>query len=285
MNNRIETVCIIPNLEKESVLKHAPQVVEFLERKGISPLLPADSAKRLRMGRLARPLSKLKREADLILVLGGDGTFLHATGLFHGSEIPMVGINFGAVGFLNEILYRNYKKPLTRILTGDFSTQKRLMMKAEILGTGRIYHCLNDFIFVRHTLNPMLRIRCSVNNKGVGEFRSDGLIIATPTGSTAYSLSANGPVLTPLIDAVIINPICAHELAIRPLVVDAGEVIDIDFTGSPKPPYMAVDGRKGFSLAGGQKVRIARSEHSVNLVITDAYDYYDVLSKKLGWIT
>jgi NAD+ kinase len=285
MNHRIETVCIIPNLEKERVIKHAPQVVEFLERKGITPMLAAGSAKMLKLERLARPLSTLKREADLILVLGGDGTFLHATGLFHGAEIPMVGINFGAVGFLNEILYKNYKKPLMRILAGEYSTQKRMMMKAEISGTGRVYHCLNDFIFIRHTLDPMLRIRCSVNNKGVGEFRSDGLIIATPTGSTAYSLSANGPVLTPLIDAVIINPICAHELAIRPLVVDAGEVINLDFAGSPKPPYMAVDGRKGFSLACGQKVRIMRSEYSVNLVITDKYDYYDVLSKKLGWIT
>ncbi len=284
MKDRIKTVIIIPNMDKEAVLKQTPFVIKFLESEGITPMLLKETAIRLGMKNLFTDLKTVKNRADLIVILGGDGTFLHATSLFHDTEIPMVGINFGAVGFLNEILYKNYKTPLKKILSGSFSTQKRLMMKAEILNTNRVYHCLNDFIFIRHTLNPMLHSRCSVNGQGVGEFRSDGLIVATPTGSTAYSLSANGPVLTPLIDAVIINPICAHELAIRPLVIDAGEVIDLDFSRSPKPPYLAVDGRKGFSLSKGEKVRISRSEFSVNMITSNNYNFYNVLSKKLGWI-
>ena len=284
MNNKIKSVSMIANTDKEIVLSHVSSILKFLISEGVSVLMENSLARITGNMVLAATLRAMKNKTDMILVLGGDGTFLHAAGLFHETGIPMVGINFGAVGFLNEIFYKNYKAPLKKILSGGYASQKRLMLKVIIEREKMEHHCLNDLVFMRHTHHSILDINCSVNDKCVGQFRADGVIISTPTGSTAYSLSAQGPVLTPLIDAVIINPVCAHELAIRPLVIDAGETITLDFSGSAHPPYLAVDGRKSFELRLNDKITISRSEYSVNIITSTGYNFYNVLSRKLGWI-
>ncbi len=284
MNNKIKSVSMIANIDKPIVFANISSILKFLASEGVSVLMEQTLARHTGHLTMATPLRTMKNKTDLILVLGGDGTFLHAAGMFHDTGIPMVGINFGAVGFLNEIFYKNYKVPLKKILSGGYASQKRMMLKVVIGRSKKEHHCLNDLVFIRHTYHSILDINCSVNNKCVGQFRADGVIISTPTGSTAYSLSAQGPVLTPLIDAIIINPLCAHELAIRPLVVDSGEKITLDFSGSAHPPYLAVDGRKSFVLKLTDKITVSRSEYYINIITSTGYNFYDVLSRKLGWI-
>jgi NAD+ kinase len=242
-----------------------------------------DAARVLRSPCQASNPGEMKSTADLVLVLGGDGTFLYAAGLFHGSGIPMLGVNFGAVGFLNEVSYEDCRRILTEVLAGRYRTQKRMLLEATVNGRGERYTALNDLTVSRGTLSRTIGITCLISGRTVGSYKADGIIVATPTGSTAYSLSANGPVIAPDVASILINPICPHTLAVRPLVAGPGETVTVRVRSGDDPVYLTIDGQRCVTLGTDDSVVVKRSPRTVPLVVTPEYNFFDLLSRKLDW--
>ena len=218
----------------------------------------------------------------MILILGGDGTFLYAAGLFYEEHIPIMGINFGNLGFLNEVQFNSYKKILSRIIAGEGNIENRMMLRVKI--NKETYHCLNEIAIARGTLSRILHLDLLINNTFVSTYRADGIIFATPTGSTAYSLSAHGPIVLPSLDLIIINPICPHGLGTRPFLVNPDVKIQLKIgTNNEEKAYLTLDGQKGIPLSHKATIEIEKSQYEIPLVVTKDYNFYELLSEKFEW--
>jgi NAD+ kinase len=284
MAQKIGKTAVIANLSKASVLRNLGSVVSFLGKAGVSVLLEPEAAEAAGRAALSAGTDEMRRSADLVVVLGGDGTFLYAAGLFHATGVAMLGVNFGTVGFLNEVPFSEFRTVLADVLKGRFTTQKRMVLEASVNGRGTGYPALNDLTISRGALSRTIGIRCLINGHVVGSYKADGVIVATPTGSTAYSLSAGGPVISPDLDSIVINPICPHTLAVRPLVVGPDEEIAVRFdSGGEDPAYLTIDGQKEIVLGPGEEVLIRRSRHPVAMIVTRSWNFYELLGGKLLW--
>ncbi len=223
---------------------------------------------------------------DLALCLGGDGTILSTARKFGCVKVPILGINLGNLGFLAEVMPSGYKKAIERICNdGDYQIEKRLMLKCSVERNKKkavTFYALNDIVIHRRTSSKMSQLEAFVDNKFVDAYRGDGLIISTPTGSTAYSLSCGGPILAPDLLAMIINPICAFTLSSRPLIVSSGSKIKI-FNHSPDQALLSTDNQEFFKLQKDDIVYITKSEFSARLVKFSENNFFDILRTKLSW--
>jgi NAD+ kinase len=228
---------------------------------------------------------QIAARADLMLVLGGDGTMLNAARLVEERPIPILGINMGGLGFLTEVSVDQLYPSLERIFAGDYHTEERLMLRARIDRHGEHVAqstVLNDVVVSKGTAR-MIEIQISIDGQFVTRLRGDGLIISTPTGSTAYSLSAGGPIIHPSVQAFILTPICPHTLTHRPLVTSSTVGLEVALTGEDEGAMATFDGQVGVAMTQGDTILIHASDHLTRLVRFPDRTYYDVLRRKLKW--
>lgn len=233
---------------------------------------------------------ELPKRVDLVLVLGGDGTLLSMADRIAQAErdIPILGVNFGSLGFLTEITLPELYPSLESVLAGHAQLDDRLMLQSRTIRDGRDHDrrlVLNDVVFSKSTLARMIDLSVSVNGRFVTRVRADGLIVASPTGSTAYNLAAGGPIVHPAVDALVITPIAPHQLTNRPVVIPSTSEVEV----RPHVPtgkddvVITLDGQYGYALQHDDVVVIGRAERPLRLVRASARSYFEVLSEKLNW--
>lgn len=260
-------------------------VVGWLRARTIDVLLDTTSAALLNEeGGI--PTTQLAEKADVLLVLGGDGTILHAARLASERSIPILGVNMGGLGFLTEVRLDHLYPSLERVFANDYTLDERLMLttyvhrRGETVARGMV---LNDVVISKGTLARMIELQISIQNQFVTHLRGDGLIIGTPTGSTAYSLSAGGPIINPAVQALILTPICPHTLTHRPLIVPGNVGIEITLTSKDEGSMATLDGQVGIPLTQGDTAVIMTSDRPTRLIRFPESHYYEVLREKLKW--
>jgi NAD+ kinase len=223
---------------------------------------------------------------DLLIVLGGDGTLLSAARALGSHKVPILAVNLGGLGFLTSVTLDELYPMLEQILAGQHRTGERMMLEAEIMRGGKSaewHTALNDAVANKGALARMLDFDVQVDGDHVGRYRADGLIVATPTGSTAYSLAAGGPIIHPGLDAFVITPICPHMLTNRPLVIPDTSRVEIDFSAAEGPVYVTIDGQIGIQLLPMDVLVIKKSASKVVFVRPPRKTYFEVLRSKLRW--
>ncbi len=229
---------------------------------------------------------QFQTQADLIVVLGGDGTMISTARLTGDREILVLGINYGSLGYLTEFRIEEMFDALEKILAGNYEIDRRVMLDVElsrdgkVLETGRV---LNDVVINKAALARIIEVEVRLDNLYVNSFRADGLIVSTPTGSTAYSLSAGGPILYPSINALVLTPICPFTMTNRPIVVPDNAAIEIVLTNENEGVVLTLDGQIGYQMKTGDTVSIRKSTTDFNLVRPPNRNYFDVLRNKLKW--
>jgi len=220
-------------------------------------------------------IDELKKGFDIAFVIGGDGTILKTARYFAQTETAIFGINLGRLGFLSQSSKEDFEKSLDKIIKNEFRIEKRLMIETEN------HLALNDFVIKSTEQGRTSRFQLKINNKQVCNYLADGIIISTPTGSTAYGLSAGGPVLSPEIDAFVIVPICPHTLTARPLVIPATEEISICAPCENKDFILSVDGQGNYTI--NSEINIKKSQFQAKLLILNDSEFYTILKNKLNW--
>ncbi|HEX8190574.1 MAG TPA: NAD(+)/NADH kinase [Pyrinomonadaceae bacterium] len=230
--------------------------------------------------------AELVRAADLFVVLGGDGTMIGAARLIGDAETPVLGVNFGTLGYLADFTVEDMLPALELVLAGDYTIDRRLMLAATVERNGEpLLHdrVLNDVVISKSALARIIEIEAHIDRKFVNRFRADGLIISTPTGSTAYNLSAGGPVIYPSMGAVVITPICPHTLSNRPLVVPDDAEFELTLKTQREEVALTLDGQVGMPLEYEDRVTVRKSRTGFNLIQAHTRNYFDVLRNKLKW--
>ncbi len=224
---------------------------------------------------------------DLIIAVGGDGTILHAANLAQHHDVPLLGINRGKLGFLADILPNEIQDAIKAVLMGDYTEESRMMLEAKIVKEKTITHvnlALNDVVIQRSDTGRMLDFNTSIASQYINSYSGDGLIIATPTGSTAYSLSCGGPIIEPNLDSYVMVPICPHTLSVRPLVLPANKDIEIHLIGKiDSKADVTIDGRKLCEIVPNDTINIKKAPKKTLLIHPPGYDYFEVLRSKLHW--
>ncbi|QJA06389.1 NAD(+)/NADH kinase [Thermosulfurimonas marina] len=218
---------------------------------------------------------------DLVLVIGGDGTLLRAAPLAWKLDVPILGINFGKLGFLTEVSLEEVELALERLLEGEFRTEARLML--EVRYGEETFQALNEAAILKGPLGHMIHLRVTVSGEYLTTYYGDGLLVATPTGSTAYNLSAGGPILHPATEALVLTPICPFMLSARPLVLPAETEITVQLISPSPEVHLVVDGGHHRVLGPGQSVHLRRSERPLKLITSPTRSYFAILRDKLGW--
>jgi NAD+ kinase len=233
------------------------------------------------------PQIDLPSHSDLVIVVGGDGTLLHAARALAKQSTPLLGINLGRLGFLVDITPNRMLHHLDSILNGHYELESRFLLEVNMgdeSSSGQAVYAFNDVVLHKWNIARMIEFETYVDSQLVNDQRSDGLIISTPTGSTAYALSGGGPLLHPSLNAIVLVPICPHTLSNRPLVVDGDSEIEIRLDNSnAEDVQITCDGQATLPVMKGEVVRIRKAEHLVRLVHPEGYDFYNILRAKLGW--
>jgi len=230
--------------------------------------------------------SELAKQVDLMLVLGGDGTMIATARMISDTEVPVIGVNYGGLGYLAEFRIEELFTALESILAGDYRLQKRVMLAVELRrGDDAVTknRVLNDVVMNKSALARIIEIETYLNGQFVNSFRADGLIVSTPTGSTAYNLSAGGPIVFPSMNAIVITPICPFTLSNRPIVVPDDSVIEVRLMTEKEDVALTLDGQVGFPLQAHDRVVIRKSATSFSLVQPKNRNYFDLLRDKLRW--
>jgi NAD+ kinase len=280
----VKRIGLLVNLSKSESLESGKRLIAWLEAQGHRVQLQPLEAEQLGRADLAIHGGAPLGQADLLIVLGGDGTLLGAAKLVADQGPPILGINTGHLGFLTEIEDCEDLEPIGPILAGEYQLERRMMLEAAVLRDGAIVHQqlgLNEAVISRGVLPQLLQLEVSVDGAPIAQYPADGIIVSTPTGSTAYALSAGGPILAPDLNLLLLTPICSHTLGARSVVIGGDEVITIDATTRGEV-LLTVDGMNPFPLAPGDRVLVRRSERSANLVRRHSYRFYDLVREKFS---
>ncbi len=227
-----------------------------------------------------------KVSADLAFVFGGDGTILSASRKLNGRQIPLIGVHLGKFGFLAELTSREISDSLDKIFAGEYVISQRMLLTCKVTRSKQVINetlGLNDAVISGTSLSRLISIKLYVNEKIVTTYSSDGLIVSTPAGSTAHSLSAGGPIVTPDMEAFIITPICPHTLSNRPLVVSGDSKIEMEQISESKGVGLTVDGQIYFDIKVGDRIVIEKAENKLQLIDMQTRTFFDVLREKLDW--
>jgi NAD+ kinase len=224
---------------------------------------------------------------DALITLGGDGTLLRGARLLAGKSVPILGVNLGRLGFLTTCGSEDAEEGLRRLATGDYIAEARMTLAASAMNeagtTRQEWFALNDFVLHKGGFARVVRLSLAINGESIGVYAADGVIISTPTGSTAYSLSAGGPVVVPTVESILLTPISAHMLAVRPLVIPPDAEITVETVQNPEELIVTVDGQVGTSLASGQKLIVRRAPNPVLIVRFPGTSFFERMRVKLGW--
>ena len=288
----ITRVGIVAKIRLHSVASHLVEIAGWLDARGVEPVFEVDTAELAEVGLRRRRATREELPAlvDLVLVLGGDGTMLTMADRVaeSGRDIPILGVNFGHLGFLTDLSWPELFGALEAVLAGNVRIETRLILKAAIWREGKAVAdrmALNDVVITRGALSRVIELSVSVGGEFVARFNADGLIVASPTGSTAYNLSAGGPILHPAVDALVLTPIAPHILSNRPVVIPAWAEVQVQpFVADPgEEAVVTLDGQSGVRLEPGDVVKVSRNPSRVRLVHATSHSYFEVLRKKLKW--
>jgi NAD+ kinase len=279
-----KVAAIISRPARPEVARTVPELLTWLQAHGYQVIVDPETAK-YSNGQEEVPRSQMSsRSLDLVVVLGGDGTLLSAVRGTAAIDVPLLGVNLGSLGFLTDVPLSSLFSMLDAIVRGRAAVEHRSLIQCDLLRGDQIlgsYTVFNDAVVNKTALARLNHYDLFVDKVFVSSYRADGMIIATPTGSTAYSLSAGGPVLMPTVNAFVITPVAPHSLTHRPLVVPDSAVVEI-LLRSEEVAYLSLDGQPGLDLRDGDRVQCRRSEHKVSLFRTDT-DFFHVLRTKLKW--
>jgi len=263
----------------------AGELLRWLRDRGFTPLLEERLAQYLGDDNGVKG-AEIPARADLVVVLGGDGTLISVARLVGESEVPILGINLGSLGFLTEIPVSGLYEALELCLFKECKISRRMMLNVSLNRGGKeigSYLALNDAVINKGAPAKIISLDALVDGLFLAAFKADGLIIASPTGSTGYSLSANGPIVDPTIDCLLITPICSHTLTNRPIVVSADTVITVVLHSQMENVMLTLDGQVVVPLECGDEMRVSRAKYRTRLILSDESDYFTVLRTKLKW--
>lgn len=282
----MKKAAIILNTEKDRAINLALELIKWSELHDIVIMLESDAANMLEMPELAVDYAALG-SADFAVVLGGDGTLLRASRIFAPVDIPMLPIRFGRFGFLTDIEPDDAVQAMDDYIGGRFHMHERMMLRITVHRNGSLVNtsdALNEAVVTKGPISRMLRLCTYVSGKYIATYDADGLIVATPNGSTAYSLSAGGPLVAPDLQVLIITPICPHTLNVRPLIVSSKQKVDVVVeSGAWDDMMLTVDGQLGVPLEPGDTVSIEKSEYVTKLISVNDITFYDKLQTRLRW--
>src|SRR5271155_608538 len=279
-------VAIISKPQKEELFQLLPNLVLWMKAHELDPILDPVSGTYTQQARIVPRHEMPAENPDLVVVLGGDGTLLSAARVFAKTETPIVSVNLGSLGFLTEVRLADVYSTLEGWCNNCFTTDSRSMLHSELWRDGDLFsehEALNDVVVAKGAIARMGDFSIRLDGQLAAVFRADGIIISTPTGSTAYSLAANGPILVPDVDALVVSPVCPHLLTLRPIVVRGDANIVINIVGVPDQIFLTVDGQEAVLMKVGDELHCCRSKHTVKLVRLGATGFFDVLRAKLKW--
>ena len=277
---------LILKREKKEAMALARIVLDWARKNKVDVLLDPEGAKAMGISSLAAPLEELKKKIDLMMVLGGDGTLLATARGLLGSNVPILGVNLGGLGFLTAVSAEGVPFCLDLLVQGRVKIEDRMMLASNVLRKGEkiAEHCaLNDAVIHTGQLARMIELEVSIRSDRVTHLMADGLIFSTPTGSTAYNLSAGGPIVYPTEEVIIMTPICPHILSNRPLIFPPDTEITVKVGGMGEKRLLTLDGQTGVTLESGDLVQIRKSSYRTRLMMPLDKTYYEILRTKLSW--
>jgi NAD+ kinase len=280
------TIGIISRPRRSNLAVVVPPLLHWLEARGIRALYDTETAGSLHDSSKGLSREQLAKESQLLLVLGGDGTLLAAARVAAPLGIPILPINMGSLGFLTSFTLEEMYPALEETLAGHLSSSERVMLDVQLERGGTVIErqsVLNDAVVNKGELARMIDLELTIDGDVVCRYHADGLIVATPTGSTAYSLSAGGPIVHPAVESWVITPICPHTLTDRPLVVRDSSLVEINLSADTESVFLTLDGQTGIPMQAADKVRIKRAAEKLNLIQPPKKSYFDILRSKLKW--
>jgi len=282
----IRSVGIYPNFSKATCRQVFDDLAAWLIKENCRVYVSDDLGEKVSSEIHTVAMTELGAKIDLLIVLGGDGTLLASARALYPYEVPILGVNFGGLGFLTEVQVDSLYEAMVQTLRGDYTIEERMVLRSSIVDSSgkprATVYGLNDAV-LHETHQRLTEISMAIGEVKVGRFRADGMIVATPTGSTAYSLSAGGPVLEPLLDALIATPICPHTLAIRPLIFPAYETLRLNWKLEGGEITLVVDGQVYLEVKPDESLLVGRAERCTRFVHLRQRSFWDILSQKLKW--
>lgn len=278
---------LIANLNKNNSARVARKIAAFLRKKKCSVWVEEELFRALRMkGVRGAPKEALLKSVDLMIALGGDGTILTLVRTMREKKIPILGVNLGGLGFLTEVKLKDLDRALEELVAGRYRVEKRMTLEARVRRGGKViatYNALNDVVVTNGALARVIHLQVMIQSEYVSSYMSDGIIVATPTGSTAYSLSSGGPIVHPSTSAILMTPICPHTLTNRPIIVPEDRVLRIKIRVPGEDVMLTVDGQIGLMLKVNDLVEVKKSPSPAKLVVLGKVSYFDILREKLNW--
>jgi NAD+ kinase len=289
-SSAISRVGIVAKSHLRAAVPHLVDIAAWLRARGIEAIFESATAALMSSADGHRVADKLAlvEMVDMVVVLGGDGTLLSMADCIAaaGKSIPILGVNFGSLGFLTEVTLPELYQSLETVLAGKARIEERLMLASTVRPRETIntYVALNDVVVAKTARSRMIDLSVSVGGEFVTRVKADGIIVATPTGSTAYNLAAGGPIVQPTVDALILTPIAPHTLTNRPLIIPASATVRVQpHMEGRDEVFVTFDGQAGFQLEEGDEISICRAERSLRLIHPSARSYFEVLRQKLKW--
>ncbi len=283
----VQTAGLVLNLGKAKAVALAQGLVVWLQKRGVAVVVPPEFVDRSPAGVTVAEPALMGARVDMIIVLGGDGTLLSAARRTASHRVPLLGVNVGHLGFLTEFENEDLFAELPAVLAGEYTLDERMMLACETTSAER-YLALNDVVVAKGPFARLIRLRVSSGTHCIADFFGDGVILATPTGSTAYSLSAGGPVLAPQVQGIVVTPICPHSFYSRPIVVSSNQRLRLEVLADAEPDpaitdiALAVDAQVGRALAVGETLEVFAALETTPLVRRPDWSFYDVLRRKMA---
>lgn len=275
----MKTIALFPKVNQSESLRLAKQVIAFFNEKKISVVVEDDKAEALK----ALPLSSVNaQDLEFLIAMGGDGSILRIAHQYADFNAAILGINLGHLGFMADVQISEITPCLEDLIHGEYRIQNRIMLEGTA-PSGETFFSINDCVLHRARNPSLIEMAIYVDDLYLNTFESDGIIVATPNGSTAYSLAAGGPILSPYLEAFVVTPICPHTISNRPIVLTADREIQIEYVSRYEPIEVISDGIKRFELKPGELIKLRRSPKSFKLVDLKRIDYFSTLRTKLGW--
>ena len=280
----MKSIGIIANVKKELTKGVVEEIIGWASENKVDVFICEELTPLVGQKEKSLPRSKLWEAGEVLISLGGDGTMLASARAVGEHQTPILGINLGGVGFLTEINSNDQQNTLNKLKNRDYFIEKRMVLETEIEGIKRFdQYALNDVVIDKGEVARLFLLHLYAQDEFICSYSADGLIISTPTGSTAYSLAAGGPIINPRMNAMIVSPICPHTLASRPIVFSENETLKVIVELSSREAVLTIDGQVAFGLKSGSAVLVRKAKHSVNLIKFRDRSFYEILRRKLHW--
>jgi NAD+ kinase len=283
---QIKRIGIISKPKKTEIREIVPPLLQWLRERNVEVYIDKETGAILESSEKSLTRNEMPGRVDLLVVLGGDGTLLAAARSLNRKPVPILAVNLGGLGFLTVITRDEIYPTLEMVLAGKHTTERRVQIEGELIRADEVissFLALNDVVLNKGAIARILDFEVLVDGRFISTYKSDGLIVSTPTGSTAYSLAAGGPIVTPSVEAFIVTPICAHTLSNRPLVLPDTATLEVVVKSQREAAYLTVDGQVGIAAHSEDIVRMKKASSFVELVPPPRKDYFEILRQKLKW--